>query len=80
MIKEWMEDRDLILLNGDDKCEGTYTWGRFSGEEREQRSAIDMVLMNEKMYERCRGMNIDEGQDIIKFSECTPRNAGGQKR
>ena len=51
MIREWMNEEDLILLNGDEKCKGTYTWGRYSGKNREQKSAIDMVLVNHKMYE-----------------------------
>ena len=49
MIKEWMEDRDLILLNGDEKCEGTYTWGRFVGEKREQRSATSCRSSNGRL-------------------------------
>ena len=28
MVLEWIDSWDLILLNGDEKCKGTYTWIR----------------------------------------------------
>ncbi|CAL4150581.1 unnamed protein product [Meganyctiphanes norvegica] len=64
MIKEWIENFDLILLNADCKCEGIYT--RCRGE---QKSAIDMVMVNEEMYRICNKMEIDEGKEIISFSD-----------
>ena len=41
MLREWVIDYNLTLMNADRKCEGIYT--RTRGEEK---SAIDMVLMN----------------------------------
>ena len=37
---------NMILLNGDDICEGLYTWG-----SKEYRSVIDYVLVNSKMHQ-----------------------------
>ena len=64
MVGAWLRDYDLVLMNADEKCEGVYT--RTRGAER---SAIDMVLVNKKMYEACRGMKIDEEKREIDFSD-----------
>merc|ERR1712106_1207774 len=64
MIKKWLNDYDLVLMNGDIKCKGTYT--RTLGE---QKSAIDMVIMNRTMYEKCNEMIIDEDKEKIDFSD-----------
>lgn len=64
MVIEWMSDYDLTLLNGDEKCEGQYTWGR-----QRQKSAIDFVLMNKKAYKLFKKMEIDEDKDIMDLSD-----------
>ena len=64
MINEWIDTQDLILLNSDEKCNGTYTWGRM-----EQKSTLDMVLVNQKMYEKYKSMEIDEDKKVILFSD-----------
>merc|ERR1712128_200658 len=64
MIKKWLNKYDLVLMNGDIKCKGTYT--RTLGE---QKSAIDMVIMNRTMYEKCNEMIIDEDKEKIDFSD-----------
>ena len=46
MINKWLNNYDLVLMNGDIKCKGTYT--RTLGK---QKTAIDMVIMNSTMYE-----------------------------
>ena len=69
MIREWMNEEDLILLNGEEKCTGVYTWGRYLGEDREQKSAIDMVLVNSNLYKKYREMEIDENRDVFRFSD-----------
>ena len=48
MVLDWLDRYNLVLLNADKKCKGLFTWGR-----REQRSTIDLVLENHKMYEMC---------------------------
>ena len=61
---EWMDTRDLILLNGDEKCKGTYT--RVMGDTK---TAIDMVMVNRRMYEICEEMIIDEDKEEIRLSD-----------
>ena len=55
MVKEWINEYDLMLMNGDEKCEGTFT-----REQGDNRTAIDMVMMNRALYDKCKGMKIDE--------------------
>ncbi|CAL4162554.1 unnamed protein product [Meganyctiphanes norvegica] len=64
MISDWCDKYDLILLNADEKCVGTYT--RIRGT---QKSAIDMVLVNDGFYKYCKDMNIDEKQEKLSFSD-----------
>ena len=61
---DWLERFDVVLMNADDKCEGVYTWKRGN-----QRSAIDFILVNEYVYERCGRMIIDEDKEVIDFSD-----------
>ncbi|CAL4068271.1 unnamed protein product, partial [Meganyctiphanes norvegica] len=79
MVKEWITDYDLILLNADCKCKGLYT--RCRGD---QKSAIDMVMVNEEMYRMCNKMEIDETKEIISFSDHNliniDLNLGGENR
>ena len=64
MVMKWLDKLDLTLLNADEMCEGTYTWSR-----GEQKSALDLVLVNRKMYEVCDRMVVDEGKEEINFSD-----------
>ena len=64
MVKEWINEYDLMLMNGDEKCEGTYT-----REQGNQKTAIDMVMVNRALYDKCKGMKIDEEKDIIDISD-----------
>ena len=64
MVLEWIDSWDLILLNGDEKCKGTYTWIRGNS-----KTAIDMVMVNRRMYEVCEEMIIDEDKEEIQFSD-----------
>ena len=64
MVLEWIDTKDLILLNGDEKCKGTYT--RVMGDTK---TAIDMVMVNRRMYEICEEMIIDEVKEEIRFSD-----------
>ena len=79
MVKEWITDYDLILLNADCKCKGLYTRCR-----EEQKSAIYMVMVNEEMYRMCNKMEIDETKEIISFSDHNliniDLNLGGENR
>ena len=64
MVKKWIEDYDLMLMNADDRCKGKYTWAA-----RGQKSAIDFVFVNRKLYEVCGEMRIDERKDIFDLSD-----------
>lgn len=54
-VLNWLENYNLVLLNGDTKCTGEITW-----ESRGMTSAIDFVLVNQNMYSTFIHMNIDE--------------------
>ena len=41
-INKMIQEEDLILLNIDRRCKGTYTWQR-----GEQKSAIDLIMVNQ---------------------------------
>ena len=43
LVQDMIEREDLILLNIDEECRGTYTWRR-----GEMQSAIDFVMVNDK--------------------------------
>ena len=66
MILEWIEKYKLIMLNLEDRCEGIYT--RVRGE---QKTTIDYVLVNDRVYEDFRHMHIDEEKEIIDGSDHT---------
>ena len=59
MTIEFINGNILTLLNSDEKCLGTSTWGRAGN----QRSAIDLVKVNENMYRYFIGMEIDEEEE-----------------
>ena len=64
MIKDWMNDFGLVLLNLDEKCKGTYTWGR-----NDQKSVIDYALVNGHCYHLFSEMKIDEEREIFDLSD-----------
>ena len=55
VVIDLMEACSLILLNGDDRCEGQITRSI-----REERSSIDFVLVNRSAYNKFRKMEVDE--------------------
>ena len=64
MVREWTNRFDLTLMNGDEKCEGTIT-----REQGNMKTAIDMVLMNRTLYEKCKSMKIDEEKQVLHISD-----------
>ena len=58
-----MIQEDLILLNIDSRCKGTYTW------QREQKSAIDLIMVNQCGYEKFDEMEVDEKREIYDLSD-----------
>ena len=63
-VNEMMERMDMILLNLEERCEGTYTW-----ECGERKSVIDLVMVNGKAYEQFAGMKIDEDREEFDLSD-----------
>ena len=63
-VLEIMERYNLILLNGDDKCNGEIT-----REENGIKSTIDFILVNSNMYPVFKEMEIDEDKKIYDLSD-----------
>ena len=63
-VNKMIEESGLLLLNVDDKCEGVYTWRR-----GDSKSAIDLVLANERVYTMINRVMIDEKQERIDLSD-----------
>ena len=56
---------DMTHLNRSDKCVGKFTFGRPEG----RRSAIDHVLVNNKLNEQFKGMTIDKNGEEINIGD-----------
>ena len=70
MIMDWIGVYELKLLNADARCEGRCTWSRTMRDGREnQKSAIDMVMVNRAVFDRFRGMVIDEEKSDVDLSD-----------
>ena len=52
------------MLNMDDRCIGKYTWSR-----GENKSVIDYMMVNNKVYDKFVGMEIDEEKLIYEDSD-----------
>ena len=63
-VLEIMENFNMCLLNGDDRCEGVTT-----REKNGIKSVIDFALANGKMYSNFIKMNIDENKNIFDLSD-----------
>lgn len=63
-ILDLMTEQNMILLNDDSRCIGTYTWSR-----DKQKSVIDYILVNQSMYNIYKWMNIDENQELVDISD-----------
>ena len=64
LINKMIQEEDLILLNIDSRCKGTYTWQR-----GEQKSAIDLIMVNQCGYEKFEEMEVDEKREIYDLSD-----------
>jgi len=63
MLEEWTTNFNLHHLNLTENCIGTYTFNSKKG-----KSAIDHILVNNKMYVEYKGMYIDE-ENILNISD-----------
>ena len=64
MLLEWIQDYGLIMLNMDDRCIGKYTWSR-----GENKSVIDYMMVNSRVYDKFVGMEIDDEKLIYGDSD-----------
>ena len=55
---------NLILLNGHPECTGEITW-----EQKNKRSVIDYILVNNDMHESFINMNIDDNKEVFDLSD-----------
>ena len=55
---------NLHHLNQTEECIGTYTFSSNKG-----KSAIDHILVNDKMYMNYKGMHIDEDRLLLNISD-----------
>ncbi|MEM8895449.1 MAG: hypothetical protein AAGC88_12780, partial [Bacteroidota bacterium] len=55
---------NLVLLNGDDMCDGMIT-----RDEKNEKSAIDFILVNRLFYEKFKRMMIDEQKTMFDLSD-----------
>ena len=63
-VKKLMDEKNLTLLNLEEKCVGTVTW-----EKNESRSTIDFILVNNEGNKDFLQMNIDEKKEIYDLSD-----------
>ena len=64
MIEEWSINFNLHHLNQSEKCVGKYTFHNNKG-----RSAIDHILVNDRLVEDFRGMYVDEEKELLNISD-----------
>ena len=63
-VLSWLETFDLVLLNADPSCQGQTTWSR-----GDQKSSIDFVIVNKKLYRNFTLMHIDEDKSNFDLSD-----------
>ena len=63
-VIEWVNKYNLAILNNDPECKGKYTW-----EARKCKSVIDYAIVNERLYQHFKHMEIDEDKEIIDLSD-----------
>ena len=64
MIRKWITEYSLNHLNQSEDCVGTYTFSSKKG-----KSAIDHILINDKLFTGFKGMNINEDKTLLDISD-----------
>ena len=64
MVEEWVSKFNLNHINLTEDCVGTYTF-----ETKNGKSAINHILINEKLFEGYKGMHIDEDKALLRISD-----------
>ena len=64
LMLDLIDNNNLILLNGHADCKGEITW-----QQRERKSTIDYLMVDEEMHQRFKKMIIDEQQEEFDLSD-----------
>ena len=64
MLEDWVNKLDMHHLNLTEQCTGTYTF-----RSKNDKSAIDHILVNEQLFEKYLGMHIDEDKMQLDISD-----------
>ena len=64
MLGKWIEKYNMVMLNMDEKCKGVYTFSRGNS-----KTAVDYVMVNERMYNIFENMEIDEDKELFQDSD-----------
>ena len=64
IINKMLQEEDMIILNIDNRCKGTYTWQKV-----QQKSAIDLIMVNQCRYEIFEEIEINEKREAYDLSD-----------
>ena len=64
MIENWISQYNLNHLNQTEECIGTFTFSTSKG-----KSAIDHILVNNKLYTGYKGMHVNEDRTLLDISD-----------
>ena len=59
-----IDNNNLIILNGYADCKGEITW-----QQRERKSTIDYLMVDEEMHQRFKKIIIDEQKEEFDLSD-----------
>ena len=72
ILSQIIERKELIVVNGTEKCSGT--WTRQNNLNEQEKSVIDYVLVNEDLYNHIDHMEIDEEKTFCPFRTTKLKN------
>ena len=72
ILSQIIERKELIAVNGTEKCLGT--WTRQNNLNEQEKSVIDYVLVNEDLYNHIDHMEIDEQKSFCPFGTTKLKN------
>ena len=64
LMLDLINNNNLIILNGHADCKGEITW-----QQRERKSTIDYLMVDEEMHKRFKNMIIDEQKEELDLSD-----------
>ena len=72
ILSQIIERKELIVVNGTEKCLGT--WTRQDNSNEQEKPVIDYVLINEDLYNHIDHMEIDEEKTFCPFRATKLKN------